>query len=62
MSLLPEKVGSPLSLNAIGEDVGISYTAVKNCFSALQFAYGLFLVPPYSTRMSMNILQKKLDF
>ena len=45
MSLLPERVDSPLSLNAIRKDAGIGYTAVKNCISPLQYAYALFLVP-----------------
>jgi len=62
MSLLPERVGSPLSLNAIREDVGISYTAVKNCVSALQFAYALFLVPPYSAKISRAIKKEKKGY
>lgn len=62
MSLLPERVGSPLSLNAIREDVGISYTAIKNCVSALQLAYALFLVPPYSTRISRAVKKEKKGY
>ena len=62
MRLLPERIGSPLSLNAIREDVGISYTAVKNCVSALQLAYALFLVPPYSTKISRAIKKEKKGY
>ena len=55
MSLLPERIGSLLSLNAIREDVGISYTAIKNCISALQLCYAIFLVPPYSSSIARAI-------
>lgn len=59
MSLLPERIGSLLSLNAIREDVGISYTAVKNCISALQLSYAIFMVPPYSLKIARAIKKEK---
>lgn len=59
MSLLPGRIGSLLSLNAIKEDVEISYTAVKNCISALQLTYALFLVPPYSAKIARAIRKEK---
>ena len=59
MSLLPERMGSLLSLNAIREDVGISYTAVKNCISALQLSYAIFMVPPYSLKIARAIKKEK---
>lgn len=59
MNLLPERVGSLLSLNAIREDMSISYTAVKNCISALQLSYAIFLVSPYSLKIARAIKKEK---
>lgn len=62
MNLLPERVGSLLSLNAIKENVEISYTAAKNCIYALQLTYALFLVPPYSAKIARAIRKEMLFF
>ncbi|MBW2319230.1 MAG: ATP-binding protein [Deltaproteobacteria bacterium] len=62
MSLLPDRIGSLLSLNAIREDMNISYTAVKNCISALQLSYAIFLVPPYSSKISRAIKKEKKSY
>ncbi len=62
MSLLPERVGSPLSLNAIREDVGISHAAVKNCISALQLSYALFLVSPYSKKIVRAVKKEQKGY
>jgi len=57
--LLPERIGSLLSVNALKEDIGISYTAVKNAISAMRLTYIIFLVPPYSDRISRSIKKEK---
>lgn len=59
IQLIPERVGSPLSLNALKEDVGVSYTAIKNAISAMQLTYVIFLVPPYSQRIARSIKKEK---
>lgn len=59
MNLLPERVGSLLSLNALKEDVGISYNAIKNCISALQLSYAIFLVSPYTHKIARAIKKEK---
>ena len=43
---LPDRVGSPLSLNALREDMQVSYTAVKNAISALQLTHVVFMISP----------------
>ncbi len=53
--LLPERIGSPLSLNSLKEDMAISYTAVKNAITAMRLTYIIFLVPPYSQRISRSL-------
>ena len=59
IQLLPERVGSPLSLNSMKEDLGVSYNAVKSSVSALRLIYAIFLVPPYSQRISRAIKKEK---
>lgn len=59
MALLPERVGSPLSLNAVKEDVGVGHTAIRSAVSALQLVYALFLLPPYSHKMARAVKKEK---
>jgi len=59
IQLMPERVGSPLSLNALKEDIGVSYTAIKNAISAMQLTHAIFLVPPYSQRITRSIKKEK---
>lgn len=59
MQLLPERIGSLLSLNALKDDVGVSYNGVKNYISALEKTYAIFLVPPYSKRITRSIKKEK---
>jgi len=56
---LPDRVGSPLSINALREDMQVSYTAVKNAISALQLTHVIFLIPPYSRSISRAIKKEK---
>jgi len=56
---LPDRVGSPLSMNALREDMQVSYTAVKNAISALQLTHVIFLIPPYSRSISRAIKKEK---
>ncbi|MBM3296212.1 MAG: ATP-binding protein [Candidatus Aminicenantes bacterium] len=59
MQLLPERVGSPLSLNSVKEDVEISYTAVRNAVRAMELTYALFLIPPYSRNIARAVKKEK---
>lgn len=59
LQLLPLRVGSPLSLNALREDLECSHTAVRSATMALQFVYVLFLVPPYHERLARSLRKEK---
>ncbi|MBI2500468.1 MAG: ATP-binding protein [Deltaproteobacteria bacterium] len=59
LSLLPERVGSPLSLNAVRENLEVSYTATKNYLQAAFFTYILFQVPPYTQKISRSLKKEK---
>ncbi|MFC2173617.1 ATP-binding protein [Acidobacteriota bacterium] len=45
--LLPDRVGSLLSLNALREDLEVSHRAVTHWMDVLERLYYLFRVPPY---------------
>ncbi|MCX8123363.1 MAG: ATP-binding protein [Spirochaetes bacterium] len=46
--MLPERVGSPLSLNSLREDIGVSHKAVSNWLNILESFYYCFRVYPYA--------------
>ncbi len=48
--LLPERVGSPLSLNALREDLEVSHRAVTHWLDVLERLYHVFVVRPYVSR------------
>src|SRR5881628_2490075 len=47
MLRLPELVGSPLSINALREDLQVSHKAVANWFQILERLYAVFRLPPF---------------
>ena len=47
--MLPLRVGSPLSLNALREDLEVSHRAVSHWVEVLERLYHVFRVPPYVT-------------
>jgi uncharacterized protein len=46
MLRLPELVGSPLSVNAVREDLQVSHRAISSWLSVLERLYAIFRVPP----------------
>lgn len=59
LSLLPHKIGTPLSLNSLKGDMEVSYNAVKNYMRSLILTYILFLIPPYSKKIQRSIRKEK---
>jgi len=55
IDLLPERVGSPLSINALHEDVGKAYATVRSWYQVLEALYYCFTVRPYSKRINRAI-------
>jgi len=47
MIRLPDLVGSPLSLNALREDLQVSHATVANWIAILERLYAVFRVPPF---------------
>lgn len=44
---LPDLVGSPLSINALREDLGVSHKAVAHWIQVLEHLYAIFRLPPF---------------
>jgi len=53
--MLPSKVGSQLSLNAIKEDLGISHRAVTSWLNILESFYYHFRIYPYTSNVIRSI-------
>lgn len=50
--LLPERVGSPLSLNSLSEDLGVAFGTVRVWIETLCRLYYAFEIRPYSKRVA----------
>jgi len=55
MFLLPERVGSPLSLNSLREDLEVHFATVKHWMKLLERIFYGFSIQPYSGRLSRMI-------
>jgi hypothetical protein len=53
--LLPERVGSPLSLNALSEDLNVTFATVRSWIEAMSRLYFLFRLKPYSGRLARSL-------
>jgi len=51
IDLLPERVGSLLSVNSLREDVGKAYATVRSWLGVLDLLYYSFTIRPYSSRL-----------
>ncbi len=59
MQLLPERIGSPLSINSLTGDLNCSFATVANYLSALELGYLIFRIPPYSNKIARSIKKEK---
>lgn len=53
--LLPERIGSPLSLNALARDLGVAFNTVRLWMEALARLYLVFELRPYAGRMARTL-------
>lgn len=54
-SLLPRKVGSPLSINSLREDIKLSFDTLKTWIGVLGDFFYLFLISPWTRKVSRAI-------
>jgi len=57
--LLPERVGSPLSINALREDLGVNFMTVQSWLEALERLYFIFKIRPYAGRLARTLRREE---
>ena len=57
--LLPERVGSPLSVNALREDLGVNFMTVQGWLEALERLYFIFKIRPYAGRLARTLRREE---
>lgn len=58
-SLLPSKVGSPLSLPSLAGDIGVSYNSVRSWLSIFERFFLAFSIPTWTDKIARAILKEK---
>jgi hypothetical protein len=58
-SLLPAKIGSPLSFNSLAGDLQVSFDSVKKWLSLLEATFMVFKITPWTTRIHRAIEKEK---
>ncbi len=58
-SLLPERVGSPLSIRSLQEDLSASHEAIRTWLLNLEKLYSIFLLRPFSKKISRAVKKEK---
>ena len=53
--LLPDRVGSPLSVNALREDLGVAFDTAKSWLETLQRLYYLFELRPFAGKLARTL-------
>jgi len=59
MHLLPEKIGSPLSINSLVGDLNCSFATAGNYLTALELGCLLFRIPPYANKIARSLKKEK---
>lgn len=59
VTLLPERIGSPLSVNALREDLGVNFMTVQAWLEALERLYFLFRIRPYAGRLARTLRREE---
>jgi predicted AAA+ superfamily ATPase len=57
--LLPERIGSPLSINALREDLGVNFMTVQGWMGALERLYFIFKIRPYAGRLARTLRREE---
>ena len=62
ISLLPERVGSPLSLNNLKSILGCAHASVQNWLEALKTVYLVFDIAPYTARLKRSVRKERKNY
>lgn len=55
VNLLPDRIASPLSLNALGKDLGVAFLTIQNWINCLERLYFLFEIRPYAGKLARTL-------
>lgn len=55
VELLPERIGSPLSLNALAENLGVAFRTVQTWMETLARLYYLFEIRPFAGKLARTL-------
>jgi len=58
-SLLPSKIGSPLSMASLSRDMHVSFDSVRNWIEIFENFFMVFRIPPWSRKISRAITKEK---
>lgn len=59
LTFIPERIGNPLSLNSLKEDMEVSHSAIRTYLKSLELCYVLFFISPYSKKISRSVKKEK---
>ena len=59
IDLLPERIGSLLSINSLSEDLEVNFRTAKNYLKALELTYILFFIKPYTKNISRAVRKEQ---
>ncbi len=59
MHLLPERISSPLSVNALATDLSCSFATTANYLASLELGYLIFRISTYQNKISRSIRKEK---
>ncbi|QQR80190.1 MAG: ATP-binding protein [Deltaproteobacteria bacterium] len=54
-SFIPEKIGSPFSVQSLSEDLSIPYPTIKRWLSWLEQLFYLYSLPPYTYKLARSL-------
>jgi uncharacterized protein len=57
--LLPSRVGAPLSVNGLREEVQVAYDTAKSWLDALERLYFCYRIPPYTKRIARSLKKEQ---
>jgi len=58
-SLLPSKIGSPLSINNLAQNIQVTFDSVKNWLRLFELLYLVFRISPWTKKINRSILKEK---
>ena len=62
MLLLPEKVGSPLSINSLRDNLQLSHKTISRWLDIFERFYGIFRIPPFGSSLLRSVKKEQKHY